>query len=231
MPVTRIADAKEDMDAWKVARRSLFTSSEVYSLLDIDRPAWWSDDFDSVVAGKRTGEDKEFDSETETTIAHGTFDEENIQAKFGYAVGCEVMPDNGLYVNDRWPKIGASIDGIGRPSKDAEVFPEFSHDRMMLPLLRAEIDERNSKFITEIKKSLSVKWQSSTPEYYVSQVKTQLAVLELPYAVIIAETVKKGQAQKWRQFWDMRAYIIERDPSWDTVLDGLNQVALDTLGE
>lgn len=228
MAITKLGDAQEDFDAWKKVRRSYLSSSEMFSWLD-DTPNWWSDGPDDVLDGKR-GIEKTFDPETETTIAHGTFDEQNIQAKFGYAVGCNVAPDNGFFVNDRFPGIGASIDGFGSPWNynmpllkipydEPEVHPELSQDRTLFPHLREYIDYTGEQFITEVKKSLSVKWMKEVPEYYVSQVKTQLSVLEMPYAIIMAETVKKGDTQKWRQFWDFRAYIIERDDAWDRVLE------------
>ena len=191
--------------------------------------------------GKVEGNEKTFDEETETTILHGQYDEQNIQRKFGHAVGCDVRSDNGFYVNSKFPGIGASIDGFGRPW-DYNYFHEpntecppvraaFSQDRALFPQLRVDIDSRGDTFLTEIKKSLSVKWKTECPEYYITQVKTQLSVMEIDYAIIIAETVHKGRKQKWRQFWDMRAHIIERDPSWDRLLKIEGENFLTALGK
>jgi hypothetical protein len=121
MSITQLADAKEDFDHWKEIRKGYLSSSEVFTWIG-NTPDWWKDDRRDVLDGKR-GVEKTFDRETETSIAHGSFDEENIQAKFGHAVGCEVQPHNGFFVNDRWPLIGASIDGFGVPASTASAAP------------------------------------------------------------------------------------------------------------
>lgn len=218
---------QQDEAAWKEARRSLLTSSEIFTWLG-DTPSWWGDTQDDVLAGK-LGVDKVFDAETETTIAHGSFDEGNIIEKFGTAAGCLVMPENGLYTNDRFPGIGASVDGFGKPDHALEPQPVFSQDRTLFPYLNDVINTRGTEFLLECKKSLSSKWQKEVPEYYVTQVKTQLAVMELDYGVIFAETVKKGEWQKWRMFWDFRAHIIERDPAWEKILLEQGEIFLDKL--
>ena len=237
MSITQLADAKEDFDHWLETRKDYLSSSEVFTWIG-NCPDWWGDRREDVMAGKQ-GVKKEFDRETETSIAHGSFDEQNIQAKFGHAVGCDVQPHNGFFVNDRWPAIGASIDGFGRPwDFDArhepnlecpEVHPEFSQDRTLFPYLRDYIDETGTEFITEVKKSTSVKWKKEVPEYYVCQVQTQLAVLEMDYAIIMAETIHRGEEQKWRNFWDMRAYVIERDPKWERQMDKMNREFVQAL--
>jgi hypothetical protein len=80
-----------------------------------------------------------------------------------------------------------------------------------------------------VKKSTSVKWKKEVPEYYVCQVQTQLAVLEMDYAIIMAETIHRGEEQKWRNFWDMRAYVIERDPKWERQMDKMNREFVQAL--
>jgi hypothetical protein len=223
------------------------TSSEVFGWREIDVPSWYADTNNpfTIMEGKR-GVEKTFEREAETSIAHGTYDEEHILEKFGYIVGCDVCPDNGLYINERWSHIAASIDGLGRPwdydcgPKDPEthydeapdVHEKMCQDRTLAPYLRDYIDSAGVEFLTESKKSTSVKFQKMTPEYYVPQVQTQLAILELDYAIIMADTFKRGDTQKWRFFWDFRAYVIERDRSWDLILDEENEnfkTALDLL--
>jgi hypothetical protein len=230
MAVKQLADAKENFDEWLEMRKGYLSSSEVFSWIG-DTPDWWSDGRSDVLAGKE-GVEKIFEPETMTSIVHGTFDETNIQRKFGHAVGCDVSPHNGFFVNDKWPAIGASIDGFGRPwdynlfhepdTPEPEVHPEFSQDRTLFPYLRDYIDTTGDEFITEVKKSTSVKWKKEVPEYYICQVQTQLAVLEIDFAIIMAETIHRGETQKWRQFWDMRAYVIERDPKWERQMSKMN---------
>ena len=231
--IKQIADAKEDYEGWKEARRDLITSSEIFTWVG-NVPSWWGDRREDVLAGKEPGApDKEFPLETATSIAHGAFDEESIMAKLGHAVGCQVLPHNGLFTNSRWPFIGASIDGYLRPwDYDAwhepnlecpEVHPEFSQDRTLMPYLRSYIDAAGDEALLEIKKSTSQKWKTETPEYYVTQIQTQMAVLEIDYCVIAAECIHRGEQQKWRNYFDMRAYVHERDPKWEKHLDRINR--------
>jgi hypothetical protein len=242
MSITKLGDAQADFDAWLEVRKGYLSSSEMYTWLG-DTFDWWGDTAEDILDAKRGGPGKVFDEETETTIAHGVYDETNVQEKFGYAVGCDVRSDNGFYVNDKFPGIGASIDGWGCPwdqsagcflEDEAAMVPavhaELSQDRNLLPRLRETIDSRGTEFLTEIKKSLSVKWRMRVPEYYVPQVKTQLSVLEVDYAIIVAETVHTGK-QKWRKYWDLRAYVIERDPEWDEVLKREGEKFLTLLEE
>jgi len=233
--VSKLADAKEDFDHWLEVRRGYLSSSEVFTWREefTKETDWWEDRRDDVIFVKQGGE-KVFGDEPTTSMWHGSFDEENIMRKFGHAAGCSVLPENGFYVNDRWPMLGASIDGWGYPHSlqtGVEIYPEASHDRSLFPFLNNVIYEEDSDFLLEIKKSTSVKWQKKCPDYYWTQVQTQLAIVEAPYAIITAECIKRGDTQKWRQYWDQRAYVIRPEPSWLKVMDQLNQEALDAFGE
>jgi hypothetical protein len=227
--ISKVADANEDFDHWKATRRCYLTSSDVFTWREVDIPDWWGDTREDIIHSKLTGEDKVFDPETETSVAHGSFDERNIQAKFAEAVGCAVEPMNALYVNSRWPFLGASIDGFGFPILNAPTRPEFCQDRRRVPRLRKYIDKQGVRFITEVKKSTSTKWPTAVPEYYKAQVQTQLAILEMPYAIIMAETVVRGKKQKWRQYWDLCAHVIEADPAWLSVMDEIDIEFADAL--
>lgn len=225
-PAMKIADAKEDFDHWKETRKGFLTSSEVYAWREVDVPDWYAatNHPEGILAGKLHGVEKRFEANAETSVEHGTYDEEHIQGKFGHIVGCDVLPDNGLYVSKKWSHIAASIDGFGRPGDPGNpIHPELCQDRGLARYLRDLIDERDTVFLTEVKKSTSAKFQKTVPDYYVDQVKTQLSVLELDYAVIMADTIMRHPEQKWRWLWDFRAYVIERSKAWDAVLDQLNE--------
>lgn len=237
MAVTKLADAKEDFDHWLEVRKGYLSSSEVFTWRGkfTKETDWWEDTRDDVIFVKRGGT-KEFDAETITSMWHGSYDEENIMRKFGEAAGCAVSPENGFYVNDRWPMLGASIDGWCCPWVDengelcAPPVPEASHDLRLFPRMHSVINKHGGDILLEIKKSTSVKWQKKCPDYYWTQVQTQLAILECPLAIITAECIKKGKHKKWRMYWDQRAYVIEPDPNWPSVMDQLNEEALDAFG-
>ncbi len=225
MGIEAIADAKKDFDHWLEARKPYLTSSDMFSWREIGIPEWWSDTRDSIIDTKFGGGDKEFDYETYVSMTHGTFDEVNIMAKFGKASGAKVEPCNKLFVNDRWPSLAASIDGFVYAPKDDPDHYLFQAPEMLDELIdnMVQVIKPDTAILCEIKKSTSVKWQIGVPDYYIPQLQTQMHILDLPAAVIVTETIKRGADQKWRLFWDMRAYLVLRNPVWESKLDQANK--------
>jgi len=225
MAITAIADAKTDFDHWLEARKPYLTSSQMFTWRGVNVPDWWSDTRDDIIAQKFAGADQEFEVEAFVSMSHGTFDEMNIMHKFGQAVGAKVEPCNKLFVNDRWPSLAASIDGfVHCPEADPDYTLCQSSDA--LSELWTEMQgliEPGQAILCEIKKSLSVKWQTEVPSYYIPQLQTQMHILDLPAAVIVSETIKRGATQKWRFFWDLRAYLVLRNPAWEGKLDQANE--------
>jgi hypothetical protein len=197
----------------------------MFSWREIGIPEWWSDTRDSIIDTKFGGADKEFDYETYVSMTHGTFDEVNIMMKFSKAVGARVESCNKLFVNDRWPHLAASIDGfVYAPGGDPDHYL-FQAPEMLDELIdnMVQVIKPGTAILCEIKKSTSVKWQIGVPEYYIPQLQTQMHILDLPAAVIVTETIKRGADQKWRLFWDMRAYLVLRNPVWESKLDQANK--------
>jgi YqaJ-like viral recombinase domain len=228
MAVNKIADAKADKEHWLSVRREYLSSSEVFSWRGVfDKETdWWPERREDVLAYKRGEREKLFDPESETSVWHGTYDEPNILHKFAHAAGFIGETENGFYVNDRWPALGASIDGWGTPgAPDTPFFPEACQDRRRIVKVREAIAEHGGEFLVEIKKSTSTKWQTKVPDYYQTQVQTQLAILECPLAIIVAETFCRGKKEKWRTYWDMQPYIIRPKAHWLGVMDRLNEEA------
>jgi len=225
MTIEAIADAKEDFDGWLEARKDYLTSSQMFTWRGVSIPDWWDDTRQSIEDEKFGGRHKIFDHEATVSMAHGTFDEENIMHKFGAAVGARVEPCNKLFVNDRWPHLAASIDGFVYAPKGTPDYTLFQAPTI-LDEVRTDMDnsiEGEQAILCEIKKSTSTKWQTEVPVYYRPQLQTQLHILDLPAAVIVAETIKRGDDQKWRWFWDMRAYLVLRNPVWESKLDQANR--------
>lgn len=228
--VIKIADAKEDREHWLDVRQDYLTSSEFFTWREefTKETDWWPDRRKDVLFVKAGGE-KTFTDEAVTSMLHGSEDEENILRKFGKAAGCVVSPQNGLYTNSRWPALAASIDCIGYAGLGLEPVPEFSHDRDLFPYLHEVIWDWNEPFIIEAKKSTSTKWQTKCPDYYWTQCQAQMHILDIPRNIITAECVKKGDTEKWRKYWDQRAYVIDFDHSFAVVMDQLNQEAIDLI--
>jgi hypothetical protein len=225
MTVKAVADAKEDFDHWLEARKPYLTSSDMFTWREVSLPDWWGDNRQSIIDQKFNGADKEFGFESYVSMQHGTFDEVNIMHKFGKAVGAKVEPCNKLFVNDRWEHLAGSIDGfVYLPDKD----PDYSlfQSETALDEVLGDMQgciQGHEAILCEIKKSTSVKWRNEVPSYYMPQLQTQMHILDIPAAVIVAETIKRGDEQKWRWFWDMRAYLVLRNPAWESKLDQANE--------
>ena len=236
MAVTKVADAKEDEEHWLEERMKYLSASDMFSWREIftKETSWWPDRRADVI-DKKMGIETVFDEESIVSMSHGSYDEENIIRKFGHAADCEVEAHNGMYVNDRWPMLSCSVDAFGRPWEannlpGLDIHPELCQDPDQFQRLHDHIMEQDCDFILETKKSTSVKWQQKCPDYYVTQVQAQLAILEAPYAIIAAECIHKGDTQKWRLYWDFRCYLILPDPAWPAAMDQMNQEALDAFG-
>jgi len=217
MSVTNIANA-DNKEEWLATRKGYLTASDIYTWIG-DTPGWWGNTREDILAEKLHGAERKFDDEALINMAHGRFDEVNIGNKLAHALGAEFEPTNMMFVNSRFPLLAATIDGFLHTPR-AEPGDDFCQDPEVLPALRTVLRHIDETVVCEIKKSVSVKWQTEVPDYYVSQVQTQMTILEMNYAVIVAETIKRVGR---RTHWDLRPYVIERDPEWAGVLTRINK--------
>ncbi len=230
MGIERIGTA-DNREEWLEQRKSYLTAS---SICGWRGPAhlpkkygWYFEDNnrESIIAEKFEGFEKEFTPEATVSMAHGREDEEHIIWKVGEELGAYTEPDNSMFVNDRWPHIAATVDAfIYRPAVDPKYC--FGQDRAQSERAFAGLLDLEPGMATvlEIKKSVSVGWaKGEVPPYYITQVQTQLHLLDLPFGLIAAECLYKHPVEKWRLFWDLRPTIIHRDPAWADVLDQCNE--------
>jgi len=230
MGIKRVGTA-DDREEWLELRRNYITASAITGWIGPSalpkKYAWYFEDNtrESILAEKLEGIDKEFDQCPRISINHGAHDEKCIIEKVGEMLACP-EPDNSMFVNDRWPNVSVTVDAfIGfDPITQPEV--EYCQDPRQVEATLHGLSRlgKNEKTILEIKKSISVGWaRGEVPPYYINQVRTQLAVLELDFGVIAAECIFKYPREPWRLFWDLRPFIIEQDPAWLTTLDCVNE--------
>lgn len=231
MAIQRIGTA-DNREEWLEQRKGYLGASEITAWLGPsclpDKYKWYFADNtrEGIIAQKFHGVEKEFGEYAIVSMAHGAHDEENIIAKVGEMLACPVEPDNSQFVNDRWPGIAATVDafiGYDPTTEPGTNFCQSSEqiDKVLRGLSR--LDEGDMT-VLEIKKSVSVGWaRGEVAPYYVNQVQTQLHILDLEFGVIAAECLFKHPKEKWRLFWDLRPFIIERDPKWADVLDRTNE--------
>lgn len=223
-----LADANADRDHWLETRKRYLTSSDIYTWRGVDIPKWWSSSRQDIVGEKFEREERLFEPAVETSMKNGNFDEENIQKKFGYAVGAKTENCNKLFGCGKWMGLAASIDGfVFRPETAVADHAELCQDPHALDLIAHELHEKilgSGAWLCEIKKSTSQVWQDRVPDYYIPQLQCQMHILKLPAAVIVAETIKQVGRRK---FWDLRAYIVYQDPEWESILDQCNDEFLE----
>lgn len=229
--IQRIGTA-DDREAWLELRKKYITASAITGWIGPSalpkKYAWFFEDNtrESILAEKFEGVEKEFSHNAIVSMAHGAKDEENIIAKVGEMLACPVEADNSMFVNERWPHLAVTVDGfIGYdPTTEPEV--QYCQDPEMVEKCLRGLSrlEEGDMVPLEIKKSVSVGWsRGEVPPYYVNQLRTQLAVLDIEFGVICAETLYKHPVDKWRLFWNLTPFVVEQDPAWLDTLDRVNE--------
>lgn len=228
MSVLVISNA-DNREEWLETRKRYLTASSIYAwrgpACADKKNAWYFENTnrDTILAEKLNDAQPEFGPYATVSMAHGSQDEVNILEKLGLALNAEVEPTNRMFVNDRWPHLAATIDGVmdtPQALAPGEELPYFCQDREGQHALHDALRELEGPFVTEAKKSVSVGWaRNQPPEYYICQVQTQLAILEWDYGVLVAECLFTDPKEKWRKYWDLRPFLVARDPNWDRVLD------------
>lgn len=216
MAIERVSTS-ENREAWLESRRGYLTASSIFTWREVDHPKWWSDKRADIVAEKWGGVEKEFDAFTQVSINHGAFSEKDIALKFEDGIGFRVETCNDMFINDDFPGIAATLDGYlhtGVMDDRGKCGPQYCQDGQVFPNLRASIEDRGTG-VLELKRSVSKGWQTKVPDYYYSQVQCQLHITDLDWGVICADTIYRDG---YRQYWDLRPYLIERDPSWRGIL-------------
>lgn len=214
MTIKVIADAA-DRDSWLEARKGYLTASSLFTWREVDHPRWWGDKRADIISEKFEGVEKTFDQSATVSMAHGSFSEQDIARKFEHGIGYRVETSNEMFVNSKYPGLAVTVDGYLFPEDDlGEPDTNYCQEPRVFPRLRCQLSGR-SKGVLELKRSVSLGWQTAVPIYYIPQVQAQLHVANLEYGVICADTICR---QGRRTFWDLRPYVIERDPTWHEIL-------------
>ena len=110
----------EDTDhRWLTERRKLITASDI-AVFTGTAPKFWSDTREELIARKLEGRDKEFDDKAKRRTAHGRLREATHLSMLGRLLGFPVVPFHWLVSNDRWPLVGATLDGLLFPWMQVE---------------------------------------------------------------------------------------------------------------
>lgn len=233
-----------DQVRWKKERRKLFTASDMVTLLGI-QPDFFDTTLDEVVQEKVDGEDRIFAPDRLAAIEHGKVTEAANLEKCSKLFGIPVAPFHFLVKNERWPYLGATLDGIGvtralhmrnvnlaRQHKSPttkgrfETYTKVDEVRRGLEALQRSgvetiiVEMKNTEAHMYKKKDEPRAWIEDVPAYLLPQVQTQMAIMELDHCLLCAQL---GAG-------NMTGYLVHRDPDWGRILDEANTEAFELLG-
>jgi hypothetical protein len=212
---------------WKEERRKRVTGSDMLCFLGLE-PSWWSDSWADILALKVSGEDKVFTGGALTDVTHGRRTEGLNLELTSELLGFGVTRHNAMYVNDRWPNLGSTTDGLLWPFRGlgpnldlstqhgqvAEVYEGLSG--LDGPVM---VESKNARhpdpWGSKAKKGTSISWFTNFPNYHSPQVQTGMHIADFEWCVLCARLGGR----------DMVPWLVKRDPEWVQYLDKANKLA------
>jgi hypothetical protein len=195
-------------------------------------PKFYTDTKDDLIARKISGTDKGFDEKTRRRLAHGREREASILKMAGKALGYPVARHSWFIVNDRWPLIGTTLDGLLMPVLGFEPMTELLSEAWQVEGVRGllypgrpclvEIKNTDGGHRWPDKQGTSAgkkPWIDFCPTYHHEQVQTAMWVADVDQCVLVGSL----GADDFSVWWH------ERDPGWTAVLDQVNAEATDLL--
>jgi hypothetical protein len=222
----RILCLDSDPD-WKEERRHLVTASDMLCFLGME-PSWWSSSWDEILKHKIANTDRPMGPEGVVNVTHGRKTEGLNLELTSELLGFGITRHNALYVNDRWPHLGATLDGLLwtqrglGPSLDlstqhglvAETYERLSD--LPGPIM---VESKNARhpdpYGSKVKKGDAVQWFSKYPDYHIPQIQAGMHIADFEWCVLCARLGGR----------DLAPHLVKRDPEWADRLEQANNVA------
>lgn len=217
---------------WLLERQKRVTSSEINVWLGT-APSFYSDTKAGLIERKRTGLEKDFDDKTTRRLAHGREREKNNLRMLGLLTGYPVVSYNWFITHERWPAIGATLDGLLFPSMGIDPDLSLTSAQAHCAYQNARLELLGGTVLVEMKNTDGGHrykdkdgphaglraWLDYCPDYHREQVQTALTLTGLDHCILCGSL--GGD--------DMAYWTIERDPMWESILDEVNAEALEVL--
>jgi len=217
----RVICNDSDRAHWLEQRKKYITASEMLVFLG-QQPDWYSTNREELLSHKREGTEPQFDHKAKVRMKHGRVDETGNLRKVGALLGYPVVEYHQFIGNQRWPFLGATLDGLLFPHMPVEPDLELTMQTGRVLETIDSLGSLDEPVLVEMKQTEAHRygkngkpWIDFIPSYYIPQVQTQLWLSGLERLLLVGCL---GAA-------DMTTFLIQRDPEWEAILDGANKEA------
>ena len=221
-----------DDPRWLEERRKRVTASDMLCFLGME-PSWWSSSWDEILKHKLAGTDRQMDREGQVSVRHGAVTEALNIRLTGELLGFPTVSHQVMYVNDRWPFLGATTDSLIFPFRGLGPDLDLSTQTGLVAEVYARLQALGEAGVREVmhesknarypfkKKNGNRTWiEDGYPDYHVPQMQTGMWIADFDYGVLCARLGGR----------DLSPWLIERDPEWAERLDEANERAEKALG-
>jgi len=224
---------KDTDPQWQDERRKRITASEI-NLFMGTAPSFYTDTREDLLVRKLEGIEKAFNEKAMRRIQHGREREANHLRMLGLLLGMPVVPFHWLVSNDRWPHLGATLDGLLFPDlhwePDLSLTSNKMHTLEVIETLRGLrgpvlVELKNTDGGHRYKEKGGIHaglrpWIDFIPDYHLEQVQTGLHLADIEHGILAGSLGAD----------DMAVWHHERLDSWAQALDAANGNAESELG-